>query len=204
MKNLLPTRLLDRVYSGDYQKLRNRKQLHCLLSYVLPADEHKVRIRNCNKRACIPKVENACAHSATRLFPSERGREEEKRGERVLPRETLYDYLQPPSNAVHLAPLTWWITSFYDGNGSLRRAGIKGGERRGLAGLLSLVIGDRFSAAFRPPDGSPDFSDRFDTRRDVSALWRPLSWLAASLGPIYLLLPIAKRKVDGDDESFAS
>lgn len=27
-------------------------QLHCLLSYVLPADEHKVRIRNCNKRAC--------------------------------------------------------------------------------------------------------------------------------------------------------
>lgn len=115
------------------------------------------------------------------------------------------DYLQPPSNAVHLAPLTWWITSFYDGNGSLRRAGIKGGERRGLAGLLSLVIGDRFSAAFCPPDGSPDFSDRFDTRpRHVSALWRPLSWLAASLGPIYLLLPIAKRKVDGDDESFAS
>lgn len=95
VKNLLPTRLLDRVYSGDYQKLRNRKQVHCLLSYVLPADEHKVRIRNCNKRACIPKVENACAHPATRLFPSERGREEEKGGERVLPRETLYHRESP-------------------------------------------------------------------------------------------------------------
>ena len=46
------------------------------------------------------------------------------------------DYLQPPSNAVHLAPLTWWITSFYDGNGSLRRAGIKGGERTAITSRL--------------------------------------------------------------------
>lgn len=67
------------------------------------------------------------------FFHLEGGKKERKR-ESVLPAKRCIienhlecDYLQPPSNAVHLPPLTWWITSFYDGNGSLpRRAPIKG------------------------------------------------------------------------------
>lgn len=73
-------------------------------------------------------------------FSIRRGGKEERKGEKsVLPAKRCIienhlecDYLQPPSNAVHLPPLTWWITSFYDGNGSLpRTAPIKGGRGAG-------------------------------------------------------------------------
>ena len=139
------------------------------------------------------------------FFHPEGGKKERKR-ESVLPAKRCIienhlecDYLQPPSNAVHLPPLTWWITSFYDGNGSLpRRAPIKGEG----AGRFTFTRHRRPVFRCFPPTGwIPRFSDRFDTRpRHVSALCRFLG----SLGPIYLLLPIAKRKLDGDDESFAS
>lgn len=126
-----------------------RNRFHCLLSDVLPASEHKALYLSAilisvhtGRKWCTRAASAARAPTYTVTLKNKK-RKKRKEGERkrkragnvlstkrcIIEDYLECDYLQPPSNAVHL-PHSRCITSFYDGNGSLpRRAPIKGLRR---------------------------------------------------------------------------
>lgn len=146
-----------------------RNSLHCLHSDVLPAGEHKARIRNSNQRACIPsaggeRVQRVHQHAQTRGVNARAGRKV------VSSRRT---------STVTIASL-YLAQSIFHTPAGLRRLRwkrpltTKSAYKSGLGGLLSLVIGDRLSAAFRPPDSR--FSDSCGTRLSGSVAGSRTAW----------------------------